>query len=206
MLIRRINGLSLGLLLALGTACGGSEPAPQTVDDVPPPTPMAAEEKPAAEAEPAAPAEPPQPVIPSPTEVVTAGGTFMFAFADSDVKHATEEDCSKKSKGDEEKTAACVQKVADAGAKEGIRFEKDEEGNWWWVSFGEAQGKEQIFNKVKFTIASEDGRTLKLKPEGKDLGKKPMKKLPEEVVIEVPDDSTVVMTDPKKGKLVYKKA
>jgi hypothetical protein len=204
MLIRSVTALSLGLLLALGIGCGGSEPAPQAASDVQPDLPPVPEpvEEPAVEA----PVEAPTPVVPSPTEIVTAGGTFMFSFADSDVKAKTEEDCSKKSKGDEDKTAACVQKVADAGAKEGIRFEKDEEDNWWWVSFGEAAGKEQIFNKVKFTIGGEEGRTLTLKPEGKDLGKKPMRKLPEEVTLDVPDESTVVMTDPKKGKLVYKKA
>ncbi|MBL8721037.1 MAG: hypothetical protein JNL79_33945, partial [Myxococcales bacterium] len=44
-----------------------------------------------------------------------------------------------------------------------------------------------------------------LTPEGKDEGKKAMKTLPKEVVLEVPDESTVIMTDPKKGKLTYKK-
>ncbi|HMR10640.1 MAG TPA: hypothetical protein PKA88_32910 [Polyangiaceae bacterium] len=190
-------------LFAFLAACGGGAEPPQTADVTPPePAPVEPAPEPPAEPEEA----PPPPPVPTATEVVTAGSTFMFSFADSDVKQATEEACEKSSKKDEAKMEACVAKVADAGAKEGIRFEKDEEGGWWWVSFGDAKGKEQIFNKVKFTIAGEEGRTLKLKPEGKDAGKRPMKKLPEEVVIEVPDETTVIMTDPKKGKLVYKKS
>ncbi len=203
MIFRHKSLMGAGLI-AFVAACGGGGEPPQTASDMPPPEEPAPVE-PAPEP-PAEPEEPPPPPPPTATEVVTGGSTFMFSFADSDVKAATEEACEKKAKKDEKKKEACVQKVADAGAKEGIRFEKDEEGGWWWVSFGEVKGKEKIFNKVKFSIAGEEGRTLKLKPEGKDKGKRPMKKMPEELVIEVPDDTTVIMTDPKKGKLVYKKS
>ncbi|MBI2395767.1 MAG: hypothetical protein HYV09_39750 [Deltaproteobacteria bacterium] len=140
-------------------------------------------------------------------EVVTASGAvFMFSLADSEgAKKAVDEDCGKKAKKDDKKLESCKKDAEAAGANEGIRFEKDDKGDWYWVSFGKEKDKEVVYNKVKFTVGDEAEGKLTLKPEGKDQGKKAMKTLPKEVVLEVPDESTVVMQDPKKGKLVYKK-
>ncbi len=139
-------------------------------------------------------------------EVITAeGAIFMFSLADSEgAKKAVDEDCAKKAKKDDKKLESCKKDAETAGAVEGIRFEKDDKGEWWWVSFGKEKDKEVVFNKVKFKVASEADGKITLTPEGKDLGKKAMKTLPKEVVIDVADESTVAMTDPKKGKLVYK--
>jgi len=139
-------------------------------------------------------------------EVITAdGAVFMFSLADSEgAKKAVDEDCAKKAKKDDKKLESCKKDAETAGSVEGIRFEKDDKGEWWWVSFGKEKDKEVVFNKVKFKVASEAEGKVTLTPEGKDMGKKAMKTLPKEVVIDVADENTVSMTDPKKGKLVYK--
>jgi hypothetical protein len=138
-------------------------------------------------------------------EVIMAEGVvFMFSLADSEgAKKAVDEDCGKKAKKDEKKLEACKKDAEAAGAGEGIRFEKDDKGDWWWVSFGKEKDKEVVFNKVKFKVAAEADGKLTLTPEGKDQGKKAMKALPKEMILEVSEE-TVAMTDPKKGKIVYK--
>lgn len=162
---------------------------------------------PADSAEPAKKEEAPPPAPKkSAKDIVTAGGTFMFSLADSpDAKKAADDDCAKKAKKDDKKLEACKKDAETAAAGEGVRFEKDDKGDWWWISFGTEKGKEVVYNKVKFNVASGIDDKVTLAPTGKDLGKKPMKTMPKEMVIETPDENTVVMTDPKKGKLTFKK-
>ena len=203
---------SFTLAVALLTGCGGETPPPEappppakSAEPPPAPTPEVKKEEP-----PPPPPKKEEPPPPPPkkkaSEVITGGGMFAFSLADSaDAKKLATDDCEKKAKKDEKKKEACLKDVDASAANEGIRFEKDDKGNWWWVSFGKEKDKEVVYNKVMFKIASEADGKITLKPEGKDGGKRPMAKLPAEVVLDVPDDNTVSMTDPKKGKLVYKK-
>ncbi len=197
------------MLCASLVACGGTKEEPKTAEstvtatkvetpDAPPPT--------TTEAPPKKKDEPP-PKKKTAKEVVTAeGAVFMFSLADSpDAKKLADEACAKTAKKDEKKLDACKKEAEVAAAGEGIRFEKDAKGDWWWVSFGKEKDKEVVYNKVKFKIALEADDKLTLTPEGKDEGKKPMKTLPKEVVVDVTDESTVAMSDPKKGKLIFKK-
>ncbi len=186
----------LASLATLG-ACGGSAPPPQE-PEVSEPEPVAEKEAPAKEK------EAPPPKRKTAKELITAGSTFMFVLADSGPMEGHTKDCDKKAKGDDDKLAACLKKIEDVAAKEGIRFEQGEDESWWWVSFGEANGKPVVYNKVQFDIASDAETSITLTPKGKDMGKKPMKKLPAEITLESPDEKTLVMNDPAKGKLVYR--
>jgi hypothetical protein len=191
-------------------ACGGTKEEPKTAEstvtatktDSPATPPTTTTEAPVTKKD-----EPPPPKKKTAKEVVTAeGATFMFSFADSaDAKKLADENCGKTAKKDDKKLDACKKEAETAAAGEGIRFEKDAKGDWWWISFGKEKDKEVVYNKVKFKIASEADDKLTLTPEGKDEGKKPMKTLPKEVVVDVPDENTVAMSDPKKGKLIFKK-
>jgi len=204
---------SISVLCALSlltfAACGGGEPepkAPETTVAKTEPTTTAAPTTSATVPAPETKKEEPPPPPPKkkPSEIITGGTTFMFSLADSpDAKKAADEKCAKIK--DEKKKEACGKDVETAAAGEGIRFEKDDKGDWWWVSFGKEKDKEVIYSKVKFKIASETADKITLTPEGKDTGKKPMKTLPKEMVLDVPDESTVAMSDPGKGKLVFKK-
>jgi len=141
-------------------------------------------------------------------EVLMAeGATFMYSLSDStDAKQLATTNCEKKSKKDEKKKDTCLQEQMAAAEKEGIRFEKTKEGKWAWVSFGkDKKDNEVVYNKITVNVASEDASKVTLTPEGKDEGKKPLKPLPKSLTLEVPDETTVVMTDEKRGKLVFKK-
>ncbi len=211
-----LSGLLLGGSMLV--ACAGEMPPPQepqpettvTATKVEEPAPAetpttAGAEAPAPAEEPKKEEEPPPPPKKKPTEVVS-GATFAFSLDGSpDAKKLHTDECEKKAKKDEKKLEACMKDVEASASAEGVRFEKDDKGDLWWVSFGQEKGKEVVFSKIKVKVASEADDKLVLTPEGKDEGKKPLKPLPAELIVEVPDEATVVMSDPKKGKLVFKK-
>ena len=157
----------------------------------------------------AAPVAAPAPAKKTAKELIEAGGTFAFSLADSaDAKKAADESCSKKAKKDEKKLAACKDDAAKAASGEGIRFEKDKDGKWWWVSFGAEKGKEVAYLKVMFKITSSEGDKVVVAPDGKlegTMAKKLGKDAPKEMSFTFSDETTVTMADPKKGTLVYKK-
>jgi hypothetical protein len=136
-----------------------------------------------------------------------AGSTWMFSLADSaDAKKLAYDDCAKKGGKDAKKVEACTKDVETTAANEGISFTKDDKGAWWWSSFGkDAKGKDVVYNKGMFEVAATTDNQATLTPKGKDVGTKPMAKMPEKVVYDVTDENTVSITDPKKGKLVYHK-
>ncbi len=188
-------------LAAALMACGGSTPPPET-QDIPDPEPVA---EPVVE-EPKEEEPPPPPPRKTAKEMITSGGAFQLVLADSDLMTAKTTECEKKSKGDEAKQTDCMAKATELAATDGIRFEQDDAEAWWWVSFSGASGKEVVHNRIQFVIASDAETTITLTPQGKDKGKKPWKKLPTEMVIEAPDENTLVLQDPTRGKLVYRKA
>ena len=211
-MIRKILIAAAVLASSAYIACGGGEeakPGPvtpttatATTSAAPDPTTTAAATT--ASAEPAKTAEPPPPPKKTAKDIIEGGGTFMFSLADSaDAKKMATEDCEKKSKKDAKKQEACMKDVETAGAGEGVRFEKNDKGISF-VSFGKEKDKEVIYVKSGVKIAKSDATTATLTPEGKAEGKMAAK-APKEMAIEIPDESTVIITDPKKGKLTFKK-
>ncbi len=217
--MRRMGLVPTSVIVALAMgylACGGDKPKVET-----PPTPSAEPQASAAPAETAPPkvetppaetakAEaPPPPPRKTAKEIIEAGGTFMFSLADSaDAKKLATDKCEKDSKKDAKKLEACNKAVEASAATEGIRFEKDGKGALWYTAFGKEKDKEVIHIKMAFKIAKSDGDKLTVNPEGKAQGKLANKPAPKEVTMEVPDESTVKVTDPspaKKGVLVFKK-
>jgi hypothetical protein len=161
-----------------------------------------AEEK--AEAKPDKSMDPPP--KPKPSQLVLEGDTgLIFSFTDSDVGQKKEEACEKQSKGDPEKKNKCMQKARTQIAEEGMRFIKDDEGNWWWIVFGLKGGKHYAIHRIQVEKVEEETDTsLTLKLTGRDLGKKPMRGVPSTIKLEVPSEYKAWMDDPVMGKKVYK--
>ena len=204
----------LSFCVALAVACGGKGKPAKTEG----PTPEATTEAtggPATTAEPASTGaataaatstpEPPPPAKKTAKEIITGGGTFMVSFADSDMKAKTSAACEKKFAKDAAKLEKCNKDAEAPWAKKGCRYEKDDKGNWWMVAFDTPKDKEVVLNKIQFKITADAPDKVTCAPEGKDMGTKPMAKLPKELVVDVPDENTIVMMDPKEGKVVYKK-
>jgi type IV secretory pathway VirB10-like protein len=206
----------ISLALALGVAglssggCGESTPDPKTA---PPPAPTTApvtsapvaKEEPKKE-EPKKEEPPPPPPPKTAKDVIVPGAAFMFSLADSpDAMKAVTEACGKKKKDEDKKK--CEDDAKAAAAEEGIRFEKGEkEGTWAWVSFGKEKDKEVIYNKITIKDPKFEDKKVTFIMTGKDSGKRAMKFKDGDAspATELVDDTTVAMTDPKKGKLVFK--
>lgn len=196
-------------VVALGlAACGGSPPPAEPPPPAPAPAPPPAPEPPPLAEAPAEPApapaeEPPPPRKPAKEILLGEGWDFTLSFADSDVKQKATEECQKKVEDDEKKLSECVAKVQAEMAHDRIEFAKDDKGSWWFVALGKQKGKEIVYNKIQVEIARDETDKLVLTPKGKDLGKKPIRKLPPELVVEMPDEYSVVLNHPDRGKLVF---
>lgn len=191
-------------------ACGSTPPP-----DAPPAPPSVASSAPVAETTPPPPAEttpppaettPPPPPKKTAKQILESGGTFMFNLDKSDdVKKAKTDECAKKAKKDEKKQADCMTAAATEAQTEGVKFEKNDKGEWVFTSFGKAKDKDVTFLKGTFKVAKDDDTSVTVNPDGKLEGTQAKGPAPKEMVFQVPDESTVVITDPKKGKLVYTK-
>lgn len=217
MRVRSVLSISVAAFVVGGfVACGGETPAPEApvasaqpvASAAPAPTPEPVASAAPPKEEPKKEEPPPPPPKKTAKEILEAGGTFMFSLADSaDAKKASDEGCAKKAKKDDKKLAACEKDAEAAAANEGIRFEKDDKGNWTWVSFGKDKDKEVVYLKAAFKVTKSDDTHVTVEPQGKVEGKMAKGKAPKEMVFEIADESTVKIADPegKKGTLVYKK-
>jgi hypothetical protein len=200
---------SIGVLAAAAlAACAGKTPEPEAAEaeSAADSAGEADQAGPAASAKPAE-EEEEQEELPdkTPTQILTEDGVaFAFSFQDSDVGKKAEENCAKKSKDDPQKKAACMKKARDRYPEEGIHFKKDPEGKWWFVTYGKHRGKPADLHRIECEFGEEKGNQVTVKLKGPDKGSKRMGSVPRELVIQVPDDYSILIDDPAKGNVIYK--
>jgi hypothetical protein len=143
---------------------------------------------------------------PSASQLVLEGDTgFIFSFKDSEIGEKKEKACDKQAKDDPQKKAKCMAKARKQIIEEGLRFIKDDEGNWWWVVFGLKGGKHYAIHRIQVEkVEKETETSLTLKLTGRDHGRKPMRAVPSTLEIQVPNEYSIFMDDPVMGKKVYK--
>lgn len=126
-------------------------------------------------------------------------GTYGFALAQSDVAAPLKERC----KGD----AACWTEIENEAKTEKIRFTKGENGQMVWRSFGEKEGKEELFLELPITLAPDGPKAFIGSVAGPAKGMQAAKseQMPKTMRIEIVDEKTIAMNDPKKGRLVFVK-
>jgi hypothetical protein len=221
----RRNALSLVVTFSLSlAACGGSSPPAATPSE--PAAATSASASAASEHAPAPPAgasdTPSEPgkgnggstAAPpagtsatnkrSPRDVLELKDTvFFLAFDDSDPKKGAEAACSKSAGKNRAKLSACLAKARQAIDAEGHRFEQDKAGDMWWLVVRLKGNAIVTTHKVRFTYGAQTESSIVIVPEGKDLGSKPWKKLPDEMKFEVPTEYRLIVRDPAYGKLVY---
>src|SRR5690606_29727703 len=156
-------------------ACGGGGAEPETpaADSVPAASEGAKEEAPAPEPEAAAEPVEEAPKL-GPKDILLKEGTlFLVDFTKSDPGIKIEEKCSKKYPDDPAKKANCVSKDMEKLPREGITFDEDDDGKWWYIRFGiERNNVQVIYNKVEVTVGEPSGSKLTLTPTGKDQAKR----------------------------------
>jgi hypothetical protein len=139
----------------------------------------------------------------SPKDVLTGPDVvFMFSFASSDASKEAEAKCDKSSNGDAKKRSECLSKEREKLSADGVRFAKDDKGDWWYITFKRKGDKLQILHKVPFEFGEEKGNTIVLKTTGKDKGPKPMN-VPAKIEFEIPNDYEIATKDPTLGRVVY---
>jgi hypothetical protein len=138
--------------------------------------------------------------------VLGAGGTFAFSLDESGPSAAMHAKC----KQDQPATAdACYAAIAAAGAHEKIRFAPDGSGHVVFTSFGpDDDGRDVSWIDVPLVFTADGTNAAWGKPAGADRGTwAKTRPLPANAKLrfEVVDAKTVVMVDPKKGRLVFHK-
>ena len=192
-------GLSLG-------ACGGSSKPAEEPTATEPAKDDSAEAKPEAapEKQDEKPTEPT--VTRTAKDIITAPEvTFMFSFNQSEPKEKAEAKCEGEAKSDPKKMALCMKKASAKFEADGIQFKKNDKGGedeWLWITVRRKGSALTTLHKIPVTFADDKATSVTLKPTGKDTGTKPMTP-PSEVLVEVPNEFSLVLKDPQFGRMVY---
>ena len=86
--------------------------------------------------------------------------------------------------------------------REGFLFEQKGD-QWWYVRFGIVKGAKHEFNKVQVEVGEPSGNELTIKTQGPDKASRRKGTVPSEITFVVQDEYTIVVNDPRRGKLVY---
>ena len=199
------RALAFVCVSSLLAACGGSEPEPKEPSAEAPAkaeeeTPAKADKTEKAEADEKkeapkseeAPAAEAKPSKTAKDVLTTPGALFVFSFANSDVHQAADEKCSKSAKDDPKKKADCMTKESAKLEGDAFQFQDQGENKGVWVTMLRKGDKLTTKHKVDVEFGKDSEKSITVTP-----------KKGKEVVIEVPTEGQIVITDPKLGKMVY---
>jgi hypothetical protein len=211
--------VSVGALTLGGLACGGGTPSPAAPDPAAQASAAPAGSgnpaaEPSGEAKTAAPETPAKPppqdiVLEKPTRPVrsileSADTVYFVSYEESDVGKTAETNCGKESGGDPQKNSACMSKARQNVEGLGYRFKKNPKGEVTTCTILRRQGNTLVtLHKFKYKYGDETETSIVIKMDGKDDGPIKWEKVPPEFKLEVPNDYTMIVQDPKYGRLVY---
>jgi hypothetical protein len=206
-------------LLALGCAGARANTPPSTSASAEPDQPRATP-APAASAQASAPpVEPvpeanPQPVDEPrdglrkasrpPIELLTGNNVvYVLNYSASKVGESAKERCESEHAGDPGAARECLGKARSKVAVESIRFVKDPSGQYWWVTYNRYKGNLLKWHRIQFLPGKADADSVTLNLTGKDKGIAPMPKVPSSLNVELPNDYSIIVSDPEYGAMLY---
>jgi hypothetical protein len=150
----------------------------------------------------------PKVAAPAPLDVLRAGGTFGFVLDESDPGAKAKASCASEHPNDATGADSCYGAIAAEAAREGIRFSVDRAGRLVWTSYCNENGKEVTCLEGPLDAAPESGRNVSAHfveiPHGVQFPH--IDHVPTQAMrFEVVDGDTIIMVDPDKGRLVFKR-
>jgi len=138
-----------------------------------------------------------------PLDLLTGNNVvYVFNFPGSAVGTSAKEQCE--SKADNPAAArACVAKERGKIPVESVRFVKDGHGQYWWVTLNRYKGNLLKWHKIQFLPGKQDADKVSLTLTGKDKGIAPMARVPNSLNVELPNDYSIVISDPEYGPMMY---
>jgi len=134
---------------------------------------------------------------------------YMFVLDESAPASTFRARCAAQHPVDPAAADACYAEVREGASHEGVRFSVDADKHLVFTSFGLEGGHEATYLQVPTNVASEGDRIVAMIPAAAARGlQTDVKPLPRNAVmhVELVDDLTIAMTDPQKGRLVYRRA
>ena len=126
---------------------------------------------------------------------------YVFNFPSSAKGIAAKQQCE--SAGDPRVVRDCLNKEREKIAVESVRFVKDGSGQYWWVTYNRYKGNLLKWHKVQFAAGKQDADTISLTLIGKDKGIAPMPRVPASLKVELPNDYSIVVSDPEHGAMTF---
>ncbi|MES1188331.1 MAG: hypothetical protein ABUL60_31235 [Myxococcales bacterium] len=177
-----------------------AEPAPSAAASAPEASP--------ADASPTKPADEPRDGLRKasrpPLELLTGNNVvYVLNFSASKVGEAAKERCESEHADDPGAARECLNKERAKVAIESVRFVKDPSGQYWWVTYNRYKGNLLKWHRIQFLPGKADADSVTLNLTGKDKGIAPMPKVPSSLNIELPNDYSIVVSDPEYGAMAY---
>jgi hypothetical protein len=128
--------------------------------------------------------------------------SFAINWPASAPKEAIEKRCSAQAGEDMDAFAKCRSDARKEFVADALLF-KVEQGNHYWYVY--RRDRDTLFDvsKSQVAIAGEDDRTLTLRMVGKGTGARPLFIGAQEAPLTLPDESSLIIEDPRFGRLVY---
>jgi hypothetical protein len=137
-----------------------------------------------------------------PMDLLTGNNVvYVFNFAGSAKGEAAKAQCE--SQGQPAEVRECVANERSKIPVESVRFVKDAHGQYWWVAYNRYKGNLLKWHKVQFLPGKADADTISLSLVGKDKGIAPMARVPASLKVELPNDYSIVISDPELGQMLY---
>lgn len=135
--------------------------------------------------------------------VIARGGEFYFVLDESpSILANIQQRCATQADA-----AACVDRIRQAGAREGWRIVPIDADHARLQSFGSEAGEEEIFLEAPVAIESATGSLVKVRPTAALMGTRlpPADKVAAGLTIEVIDTNTLGFEDGARGRLLFRR-
>jgi hypothetical protein len=212
------------IVTSLGfAACSASTPTPESPaseappsaasppeEAPPPPEPTEPAQAPVTEPtadapapEPAQPAEPEPEPRQAPTAILGApNAAFVLDYNASGLRDAAEKACAPET-ADAAKRQECLQKARASFVADVLRFKKTAQGKWRWTIYQRKGSSLPEVYQADVELSDESKNSVKVKIKGGESGSRPLFAGTKQGVISFPNDYSIVLEDPKHGRLIY---